>query len=180
MTQVINMLLDAMVASVTDTLQTSIDPDDLTYVDVVKKGLLQTDKIGKHIQIGFQGGDHQDPEQKDGITSLQRMPDIGIKVPVREIGGGQSWYRRGVAQIECYFIRARLTEDEAFIQAYEVLGRLMSAIEGIDLTGMVDDFGERAIHHPYCYANNFFESGGPPKTYLFRGRVFWVCLTERP
>jgi len=180
MTQVINMILDALVASVTTKMQTSIDPNDLTYADVVKKGLLQTDKVSKNVQIGFVGGDHNDPEVKDGISSLELMPEIGVDIPSREIGGGQSWWRKGTAIIECYFVRQKLTEDEAFEAGYEVLGRLMSSIEEVNLSGISDDFGEIALHHPYCYANNFFESGGPPKTYIFRGRVFWMCLTERP
>ena len=180
MTHVMNLVLDALVMSVTQKMQTSIDPADLTYADVVKKGLLQTDKVGKNVQVGFQGGDHQDPEQKDSISSLQRIPDIGVYVPEREVGGGQSWWRRGTAQIECFFVRQRLTEDEAFVAGYEVLGRLMSSIEEVNLSGMTDDFGEIALHHPYCYANTFFESGGPPKTYIFRGKVLWMILTERP
>jgi hypothetical protein len=177
-TQVINLVLDAMVAHITQGMQTAINPDMLSYVDVVKKGLLQTDKTSKNVQIGITGGDHDDPLYKDAIVSENQMQDVGIYFPAREVGGGQLWWRRGIARVECFFIRERLTEDEAFQAGYEVLGRLESLIETTPISNIVDDYGERAIMM-FCYANTFFESGGPPKNYIFRGKVSWTCLTER-
>lgn len=180
MSQVINILIDRMVAQVKETMQSYIDPNDLTYVDVVKKGLLQTDKVKENVQIGITGGDHEDPEYKDGIIDLARMPNVGMRPQyAREIGGGQMWWRRGVARLEIFYVREKLTEDAAFEAAYEILGRLSSTIEQTNLNGLMDSFGEQPVEL-FCFGNTFFESGGPPKNFIFRGKILWQCLTERP
>ena len=179
MTQIVNMILDALTARLTEVCQVQVNADDLTYADVVKKGLLQQSKTQKNVSIGISGGDHDDPNYTDGIVTLEKLPNIAMQIAAREIGGGQTWWRRGVVRIECFFIRERLTEDEAHVAGYEVLGRVQSAIENIDLTGLVDDYGERA-QQIFCFGNTYFESGGPPKSFIFRGKVLWQCLTERP
>jgi hypothetical protein len=180
MTQAVDMILDALLAQLTLKMKTEIAPSSLEYADIVKKGLLQEDKTRKNVGLGIQGGDHEDPEYKDGITSLQRMPDVAMQVAAREIGGTETWWRRGVVRIECFFIRERLTEDQAFVAAYSILGRLENAIDTTSLSHLApDSYGERPIKI-YCFGNTFFESGGPPKTYIFRGKVLWQCLTERP
>ena len=48
MTQVVNLILDALVAHLTEVMQTNVSETNLTYVDVVKKGLLQSDKTQKN------------------------------------------------------------------------------------------------------------------------------------
>jgi len=178
MSHIVNLLLGKMVEHLTATMQTPISEDDVTYADIVKKGLLQENKAKKNIAIGVTGGDHDDPEMTDGVVTLGKHPDIGFMLPPREIGGGQMWWRRGVIRVECFFIREKLEEDEAFDAAYEVLGRLMGNLETVNLSGLTDDKGERAIKL-FCFANTFFESGGAPKSFIFRGKVSWICLTER-
>jgi hypothetical protein len=176
---IVNMLLDRILENVTLIMQTNVSPTDPLYADVVKKGLLQTDKTSKNIQIGIQGGDHEDPNMKDGVSSLARMPDLGFDHPIYEVGGGKIWSRRGTARIECFFIRERLTENAAHEQAYAALGRLVNAIETISMEGLDDDYGEQALQI-FCYATKFFESGGPPKSFIFRGAAYWEVRTGRP
>lgn len=180
MSMVVNLVLDQLVLTLQNNMNIGLTPDDLSYVDVFKKGLLQTSKTSKNIQIGVTGGDHEDPNYKDAIVSDRDLQDIGIAFPAREVGGGQAWWRRGVVRIECFFIRERLTEDEAHVAGYDVLGRVQSLIESVNLNAIVaDDFGERP-QYMFCFANTYFESGGPPKSFIFRGKVYWTCLTERP
>ena len=179
MTQVVDLILDKIVERLTLVMQTNIDPTDITYADIVKKGLLQENKAKRNIGIGVTGGDHDDPEYTDGIASLSKLPEIAMDLPIREIGGGQMWWRRGVIRVECFFIREKLEEDAAFVAAYEVLGRIMANLESINFTGVVDSFDERALKL-FCYGNTFFESGGAPKSFIFRGKVFWQVMTERP
>jgi hypothetical protein len=179
MTQIVNMILDRLTEKLTFVCQTNVGPSELIYADVVKKGLLQQSKTAKNVQIGVNGGDHDNPEYLDGIVSLAKLPEIAMNMAAREIGGGQMWWRRGVVRLECFFVRERLTEDEAHIAGYEILGLVQSAIETTDLSGLVDDYGERATNI-FCFGNTYFESGGPPKSYIFRGKVLWQCLTERP
>lgn len=180
MSHVVPMILDKIVERLILKCQTEIDPDDPTYADPVKKGLLQENKIKKNIGLGVESGDREDITYIDGIVSMEEFKNIGLDVPPREVGGGELWWRRGVVRVECFFIQEKLPEDEAYIAAYEVLSRVQNNLQTINLTGVVDDSGERAIKL-LSYANTFFESGGVKKEQLiFRGKVFWACLTERP
>ena len=178
MSQIVDLILDRMVETLTTKMITDVS-DTKQKASLVKKGLLQVNKIEKRIEIGVTGGDHENPDYRDGIISLNDMPDIAQSFAAREVGGGQSWYRRGVARIECYLLTDGLAEDKAFTRAYDILGRLMSSIDDIPIYDLVDDFGERGVKI-YCFGNTYFESGGPPAQYIFRGKVFWQALTERP
>lgn len=178
-TMIVNLVLDKLLVEITKSMQTDIPVNDTTRAVVVKKGLLQQAKVQNNVAIGIIGGDHEDPSYRDGIVTLETMQDISQNFPSREIGGGQLWWRRGVAMIECFYIQQQFTESVAHDQAYAVLGRLLSVIEKIPMFSLVDSYGERAIKI-YCHSNTFFESGGPPNQYIFRGKVFWSVMTERP
>jgi len=177
--QITNLILDKLLVEITKQMQTDLPIGDPTRAKVVKKGLLQQSKVENNIAIGIMGGDHEDPNYRDGIVTIEGMQNIAQDFPAREIGGGQLWWRRGIVSLECFYIQQQLTESQAHDQAYAVLGRLLSIIEAIPMYPLVDDFGEHAIKI-YCHSNTFFESGGPPNQYIFRGKVFWTAITERP
>ena len=180
MTACVNLILLKMKETIVQEMVTNISPSDMTRADVVKLGLLQTDKLGKNIQIGINSGDHDRPEELDGIVTLDKLPDIAIDVPPREIGGGQNWMRRGVVQLECFFIREKLTEEQAFDKAHEVMARLQNTIEKTPITQIArDSYGERPFGHVFCYSASYFESGGPPNSYIFRGKAHWACYTNK-
>lgn len=178
-TTIVNMILDRLVQSVTADMQTAINPKDQTRANVVKKGLLQTAKVENVVQVGITGGDHEDPNYRDGIITLETMQNIGLELPPREIGGGQYWWRRGVARLECFFIASQLDENEAHEHAYVAQSRLMESIENTNPTGLYDSFHEGCIKI-FVHSATFFQSGGPPAQYIFRGKVFWTALTMRP
>jgi len=178
MTQVVDLILDRMVANLKVSMIDNV-ADVKEKASIVKKGLLQVNKVEKRIEIGITGGDHEDPNYRDGIISLNDMPDIAQDFAAREVGGGSSWYRRGVARLECYLLTDGLAEDKAFTRAYNILGRLMTSIDAIPIYDLVDTYGERGVRI-YCFGNTYFESGGPPTQYIFRGKIFWQALTERP
>lgn len=180
MSSAVNLILLQLKSSLTEKLITDIEEADPTRADNVKLGLLQEDKLRKNIQLGINSGDHDKPEELEGIFTLDKLPDIGFDLPAREIGGGQIWMRRGVVNIECFFIRQKLTEEQAFEQAHEVMSRLQSAIGSTSLTGIPrDSYGERPFGTMHCYASSFFESGGPPNSYIFRGKAYWACFTDK-
>ena len=161
-------------------MTTDIAANDPTRADVVKIGLFQDDPTNKNVYLAIQGGNHEDPKENDGIITGYRMQtDVGIDFPyAREIGGGQVWRRKVTIAIGCYFIRQKFVEEEATRQAYITLGRLLSSIETVNINGLVDSFGERVIE-VFCHGNTFFESGGPPSSYIFRGTASVSFLTER-
>jgi len=173
------LLLNKMLEHLTVRMKEEIPDDDPTQADIVKIGLLTDSKTRKNIQLGIMAGDHDNPEELDGIVTLDKLPDIGMIFPAREIGGGQMWMRRGIVKIECFFIKERLTEAEATQRAYEVMGRLTQAIEETPIAEIPrDSFGERIITL-HCYASTFFETGGPPTSYIFRGKALWAAFTEK-
>lgn len=179
MTQIVDLILNRLVEHLSTEMRKGFVTGEPEYVEVVKKGLLQSEKIKKNIQIGITGGDHEDPNYRDGIVTLEELPNIGMNIPVREVGGGQMWWRRGIARLECFFVAGKaLDENNAHLYAYDILGRLEANIENAVVYDLTDDFGESA-HMIFCFGNTYFESGGPPKNYIFRGKVFWQVLTER-
>lgn len=173
------LLLDILYTQLDDKMRTSISTSDPTRADVVKKGRFQGDPLKNNVYIAISPSDPEKLDWVDGIVTLDTMKDIGFYIDPREVGGGQAWWRRGVVQVGCYFIREKYTEDQAIDYAHTVLTRLLNNIESVNLTGVVDDFGERAILM-FCYSHHFAESGGPPDQYIWRGKIHWQCLTERP
>lgn len=178
-TMVVDMLLQRMVETLVADCQTPFGTEDVTRATIVKKGLLQTAKVENVVQLGVTGGDHEDPNLRDGIITLESMQNIGLEMMPREVGGGQYWWRRGVVRIEAFWINKRLNEDDSHKAAYSVLGRVEESIDKMSVTGLVDSFGE-GVHYVFCFGNTFFESGGGSNQYIFRGKVFWQALTERP
>jgi len=179
MRHIVPMLLEAMQSDIVATMQTDIPADEPTRADIVKIGRWQDDPKRNNVYVAISGGDPEDVNYRDGILTLESMHNIGFTMPAREVGGGQAWWRRGIIQVGCYWIRERFEETVAVERAYEVLGRLSSIIESIRVGNLEDDFGEHAVKL-FLYGNTFFESGGPPKSYIFRGKLLWACLTERP
>jgi hypothetical protein len=178
---IVVQILDRIVTGLTPVCQTNVDEDDPTYAEIVKKGLLQENKVKKNVGIGVTAGDHENPEYIDGIVTLEEFKNIGFDLSnmPREIGGGELWWRRGVVRVECFFIQEKLPEDEAYVAAYSVLGRVQNTLQAIYVGDLVDDDDERAIKL-FSYGNTFFQSGGAKDSNIFRGKVFWTCLTERP
>lgn len=177
-TMIVDLILDSILKHLEENLKDNVADDDKTKVDVVKKGLIVSEKTTKNIQLGIQGGDHEDPTIQDGIISLEKHPEVAMYYPAREIGGGEVWVRRGVVKIECFFVVERLSEADAFRVAYNVLGRLVHYLRTVPVSNLVDSFGERALTmHPY--ASTFHQSGGPPANYIFRGKVDWMCFTGK-
>jgi hypothetical protein len=95
------------------------------------------------------------------------------------VGGGHFWWRKGRVSISCYFLTQKFDQDTAGLHAHTIMGRVVHYTERTPVANLVDDFGERALAI-YVYASNFFEGGGPPDQYIWRGEVLWQALTSRP
>lgn len=178
MTHVILGILRAVADQIELDCKTNISVNDPTYASIVKVGRFQGDPVSTGIYIAVTGGDPEDPKYRDGIMSLEDMDDIHVKFQAREIGGGELWWRRFSVDIGCFFINDRFDEEDAAEYAYMVLSRVQNAIDNTSVNGVVGDDGEMAIK-VYNAGNTFFQSGGPPTNYIFRGKVFGQCHTER-
>lgn len=151
---------------------------NVTEAKVIKIGRFQESPLVNKSYIAISAGNVQEPNSRDGIVSLGEMNNIAMYVPAREVGGGQFWWRRGTLDIGYYTISDRLTEEEAFLEAYTYLGKIQSLLDRINVGDLIDEYGERAMKL-YVYSSTFIEGGGPPKAYLFRGQMFWQVLTAR-
>jgi len=178
-THIVPMLLDRIRDKMVTTFQTDMDEDYPIYADVVKLGRFQENPNKKNIYVAVQSGDPEDLDFVDGIVSLDEFKDIDMNVPAHEIGGGEFWWRRGVIQYGCFFNKSNYTEEVAMDYAYELLGYMQRAMKTIQVADLVDNFGEQA-YYLFDFANTYTESGGPPKSYIWRGRMYWQCLTEKP
>ena len=175
MAHIVPMLLDRINDHLTTTLQTLVPEDDPIRANEVKIGRFQDSPTDYTVWVAIINGDPDDPEKKDGITSLGGNDDIAFNPYAREIGGGESWYRHGVAQFGCYFIGK--SEIEARELSFEVAGRICKYLATVPVTDLTDNFGEQAIKL-FAYGQTIFEGGGPG-SYIWRGKVWWRCLTER-
>lgn len=176
------LILNRFYDTLNKALIEDIPNDDPTRASLVKVGRFQDDPTRYPISISIAPGDPEDPNYRDGIVTLndgqQSSHNIGFYVNAREIGGGEYWYRRGILQVICHFVLNRYPELTALDYAHTVLGRITYALEATEVSDLRDEFGEQAIL-PFVYGNTFFESGGPPADYIWRGKVLWTVLTYR-
>lgn len=179
MNHIVDLLCDALVERLRYDLIESIPQGDLTRASQVKKGRFQDDPVEASIFLAVSGGNIEVPNQLDGVVTLGEHPNIGWVMPPYEIGGSTAWWRKGIVSVGCYFIREQYEEDDAMEYAYTVLGRIENAVETLNLSDVVDDWGEQA-YKMFLVGTSFFVSGGPPKSYIWRGKVHWMCLTEKP
>jgi len=178
MSMIVPLILEKLRAHLLNACQTSITDNDPTRADVVKIGRYLEEPLTKNIHVAVIGGDPEDPKLQDTILTTDEQRRVAIKYPVRKIGGGQFWFRKGVIQLGCYFIIEQLSEDVAREYAYKALARVMNNLENVRFGDMVDDHGEKALK-VFCFGNTFYETGGPPSNWIWRGKVLWNCLTVR-
>jgi len=168
--------------TITDYLElkliTEIDDSDPIKAKVVKFGRFQQDPTINNIFVTVSGGNLQKPGTLDGIVTIEEMNNIAMKVPAREIGGGQTWWRRGWLEIGCYFVLEDYTAEEAGDHAHNFLGRVSLNLRQAPVCGLADDYGETA-YDLFVYAESMFPGGGPTNQYLWRGQMLWQTLTYR-
>lgn len=177
---IVPMILDRIKDKMTEVFITTMDEDYPIYADTVKVGRFQDNPNKKNVYIAISPGDPDDLNTVDGIVTLDDFKDIGMAdFPGYEIGGGEFWWRRGVIKYGCFFNKTNYDEETAMEYAYELLGYMQRAIKTVQVADLADPFGEQA-YYLFAFANTFTESGGPPKQYIWRGQMYWQCLTEKP
>jgi hypothetical protein len=177
---IVPMICRRIVDGLIEVCITNVSFSDPTRLNAIKIGRFQEDPTVSMLRASVQGGDLEDPNLMDGIVTLKEGQNsrTGFTIEPREIGGSQMWYRRGVVRLELFFIIESLTEDVSREYAYTVLGRMQNNIEKFYVADLYDDFGEHAVKL-FHTQNSMYQSGGPPTSFLWRGKLVWECLTER-
>ncbi len=176
-TFITQLVIERLRAHLTNRCQLALPEDDPTRMDEVKIGREQTDPKKRAFYLSISGGSQTDPDLRDGIVSLRTSERIGIVMPVREIGGGQVWWRFGEVKIGCFFVNAKIDETLAMRYSYAAFGRLLANIENLYIADLRDSFSEQASQM-FCYASTYMESGGSGH-YIWRGSARWVFSSIR-
>jgi hypothetical protein len=179
MSQISHLIVTRLVSQLTADLRTNISPSDPTRAGEVKAYRFQDNPLTPVNFVWVSSGNPNEPFQRDGRLASGRQEDLKLNIPDGEIGGGHYWWRRGRVTIGCYFVLKSYTQLVAADNAHKFLGRITYSIEQTNVADLVDEFGERAYQIIVPHSS-FFEGGGPPAQYIWRGEVAWQCLTHRP
>lgn len=178
-THIRDLLVHRFAQSLETECKTNAYRTDPARVDLVKPYRFQQEPQGTPVYLSVIAGDVSDPTLRDARVKADEQESLGINLPSGEIGGGHLWWRRGRVTIACYYVMHKFSQEDAALHSHTVLGRVTHHLERTQVADLVDDFGERALA-TMVIANVFFESGGPPDQYIWRGEVEWQVLTERP
>lgn len=160
-------------------LKTNIAASDPARAGDVQAYRFQENPITPVNYIYVTGGNPNDPFYKDARIHARDMENLRIDLPSGEIGGGHYWWRRGRVILGCYFVQKGYNQEKAALHAHDFLGRAHHHLQSTNVADLVDTWGERA-YQIMVIASSFFEGGGPPTQYIWRGELVWQCLTHRP
>lgn len=178
--QIVLMTLWAMRDHLETAMVNEVPESNPTRALVVKVGRFLENPLDMNVSIAILGGDFENPKYSDARIDNPDVENFPFKnLPVGEIGGGHYWYRRGIVQFQCFFVRQRYDEERASLYAYDFYGRLLKALEGTPLPQIRDDYEEGVIPPVIVESSTFNESGGKNK-FIWRGKLFWRILTWRP
>ena len=181
MSHIVHMIVDKIADELNTALITNVSSSDSARADLVKAYRFQDSPEDYKIYVSVLPGNPNEPREEHGRIDIgEDLERLGLYIPAGEVGGGHLWWRRGRIQIGCFLLDSGFEEVDAADVAHTVLGRVEYYTERINVTGLVDDYGERAHGNVFVFASNFFEGGGPDDQYIWRGEVRWQVLTQRP
>jgi len=181
MSHIVHMIVNKIAEDLNTALITNVSSSDPARAAWVKAYRFQDSPKKYPIYVSVVPGNPDEPTLEHGRIDIgEDLERLGIYIPSGEVGGGHLWWRRGRIKIGCFLLDEGYEEDEAADVAQTVLGRVEYYAERINVSSLVDDYGERAHGNVFIFASNFFEGGGPDDKYIWRGEVRWQVLTQRP
>jgi len=148
---------------------------------IIRAGRLQDDPEDARITVLVHVGDPDDDNWLSASTAT-RDKDLdrnSFKVAAFEVGGGQTWWRRGTVEMQFFGTQSKESRDDARRIAAITLGRIKTALESTKrVPGSTDEFSEAALIL-LVVKTTLSEGGGPPDAFIWRGKVWWQVLTGR-
>ena len=146
----------------------------------IRQGLLQENPVPNRITILV------NPNDPDDISSVPTWSDSpvgegdssGWKITAYEIGGGERWWRKFSIDIYVYLMRSQEDRSNARRIGENVIARANKAINENSGIGIVDAFGETAIMMLVSKVVPY-EGGGPPRSFIWHGKLLVRVLTEK-
>jgi hypothetical protein len=147
---------------------------------LIRQGKLQQDPVKERIALLVHPGDPSDtsetPEWRDKMAGEEGDKDW---IPEsHEIGGGEFWWRKFTVEMDVYLVKTREERAEAREISEWVFGRAHKALTDLSGINLTDDFGEEAFYLTVDSVT-FRESGGPPSTFIWKGKIRFRVLTEK-
>jgi len=90
------------------------------------------------------------------------------------------WWRRGIIEWQIFGIHPKYNQDTILVRASNIKSTIERVVETQTLTGMIDDYKESALVSLPVWSNMFRSGGEASKALIWRGKVRWQVLTERP
>lgn len=157
------------------------NPYDVAVPKLIRMGQLQESPTAQRISVLVNPGDLDDVGTDPKWADTHPNKEEGWSLPSYEIGGGEFWWRRFTLDINVYLQTTQEDRSEARAIGTDLMGRITQLFsQNRDLGGgIVSDFGEVAI---YATLNKavVLESGGPPRSFIYRNKIFFSVLTEVP
>ena len=178
-TSISQMLVKAYEAAIT-AAYVNVDPAEQPRI--VKEGRLQADPTTYIFSIMISPNDYADDEKwadipvSRGDEALDRFQ---MRVFAYEVGGGESWWRRGIIEWQIFGIKTKYDHDTILEYASNTKARLEMAVSTLNLTGMTDDFGETAKLSIPVISNMFRSGGEKAQALIWRGKIRYQVLTEK-
>ena len=176
-----DLVVDAMVADLQD-MAATISSENETW-GAVKGGRLQDNPLKYDIYICVHIGDPEDPNNwLDGTVANTRdaLDRNAFRFPAVEVGGGAaSWWRRFTIEFGYYGIKTKTDRDESRRIADITRGRISLCLaRSRRIIGLIDMFQE-CSGMGIEVSSGLFEGGGPPKSFIWRGKIRYQILTTR-
>lgn len=187
-TDIVALIIDAMVEDLVDIAQFSVPADDTARGGTVRAGRLQDDPQNPINTATVHPNYPPDRESWPHILAKEHSPmgDSGAFRGAPLIGsavelggeGSQWWWRRGSVHLQCFYTTLDLTRTEARQWANLFRRRVEDAIfQAPTVLKQQDSFGETVVGPVRPVESYIIEGGGPPNDWIWRGWIKWEVLT---